>query len=280
MRSRFSNSKTGGMPRHKARSFLAGTQRRQDTDEGVQFVKIHYFPVVSWIKVSVTPPIKGVKTRAPPRADSSFCSSAYGVLAAVSSPCSPPKGRFLRDLATVDSILLRELSPLDDKDAYGNYNSFIREVDQSIAQCDYPSTRLVGSARGDESTEELEILKGIDTMMVLHDLPYNEEKAGRVQAARKDDLVIGAGTNAGVLLIDRFGDGLLLEAPDQDFDFLGNTSFNLLQGCRMRNIKTIFTSRSSGPAPCGFGIYLLTILTILTSDYGLDTAEVTFKRKI
>nr|GEV61486.1 photosystem I P700 chlorophyll a apoprotein A2, chloroplastic [Tanacetum cinerariifolium] len=31
------------------------------------------------------------QTRAPPRADSSFCSSAYGVLAAVSSCCSPPK---------------------------------------------------------------------------------------------------------------------------------------------------------------------------------------------
>ncbi|KAK8346243.1 hypothetical protein V6Z11_A07G202500 [Gossypium hirsutum] len=29
-------------------------------------------------------------------ADSSFCFSAYGVLAAVSSCCSPPKGRFLR----------------------------------------------------------------------------------------------------------------------------------------------------------------------------------------
>ncbi|KAK4381867.1 hypothetical protein Sango_2927200 [Sesamum angolense] len=36
------------------------------------------------------------QTQAPPRADSSFCSSAYGVLAAVSSCCSPPKGRFLR----------------------------------------------------------------------------------------------------------------------------------------------------------------------------------------
>ncbi|MBA0770877.1 hypothetical protein Gotri_019433, partial [Gossypium trilobum] len=34
--------------------------------------------------------------RAPPRADSSFWSSAYGVLAAVFSCCSPPKGRFLR----------------------------------------------------------------------------------------------------------------------------------------------------------------------------------------
>ncbi|KAK9671370.1 hypothetical protein RND81_12G025500 [Saponaria officinalis] len=36
------------------------------------------------------------QTQAPPWADSSFCSSAYGVLAAVSSCCSPPKGRFLR----------------------------------------------------------------------------------------------------------------------------------------------------------------------------------------
>ncbi|MBA0573423.1 hypothetical protein Golob_000698 [Gossypium lobatum] len=36
------------------------------------------------------------QTRAPPQVSSSFCSSAYGVLAAVSSYCSPPKGRFLR----------------------------------------------------------------------------------------------------------------------------------------------------------------------------------------
>ena len=35
------------------------------------------------------------QARAPPRADSSFYSLAYGVLAAVSSYCSPPKGRFL-----------------------------------------------------------------------------------------------------------------------------------------------------------------------------------------
>ncbi|MBA0577610.1 hypothetical protein Golob_024951 [Gossypium lobatum] len=35
------------------------------------------------------------QTRAPPWVDSSFCSLAYGVLAAVSNCCSPPKGRFL-----------------------------------------------------------------------------------------------------------------------------------------------------------------------------------------
>lgn len=52
-------------------------------------------------------------------------------------------------------------------------------------------------------------------------------------------MVIAAGTNVGALLVDGLGDGLLLEAPDKDFDFLRNTSFNLLQGCRMRNTKTV-----------------------------------------
>lgn len=55
----------------------------------------------------------------------------------------------------------------------------------------------------------------------------------------RDDLVIGAGSNAGALLVDGLGDGILLEASDKDFDFLRNTSFNLLQGCRMRNTKTV-----------------------------------------
>ena len=55
----------------------------------------------------------------------------------------------------------------------------------------------------------------------------------------RDDLVIGAGTNAGALLVDGLGDGILLESPDQEFEFLRDTSFNLLQGCRMRNTKTV-----------------------------------------
>lgn len=56
--------------------------------------------------------------------------------------------------------------------------------------------------------------------------------------------MIGAGANAGALLVDGLGDGILLEAPDQDFDFLRNTSFNLLQGCRMRNTKTVMGSEN------------------------------------
>lgn len=46
-------------------------------------------------------------------------------------------------------------------------------------------TRLAVSVRGDEPTEELGILKSVDAIVVLHDLPYNEEKTGRVHAARR-----------------------------------------------------------------------------------------------
>jgi hypothetical protein len=55
----------------------------------------------------------------------------------------------------------------------------------------------------------------------------------------RDDLVIRAGSEAGALLVDGFGDGILLEAEDQDFEFLRTTAFGMLQGCRMRNTKTV-----------------------------------------
>jgi hypothetical protein len=55
----------------------------------------------------------------------------------------------------------------------------------------------------------------------------------------RDGLVIGAGANVGALLVDGLGDGVFLEAADQEFEFLRDTSFNLLQGCRMRNTKTV-----------------------------------------
>ncbi|XP_073287773.1 4-hydroxy-3-methylbut-2-en-1-yl diphosphate synthase (ferredoxin), chloroplastic-like [Primulina huaijiensis] len=200
-----------------------------------------------------------------------------------------------KDLATVDSILLRKLPPLEDKDArlalkrlvdvsVGVIAPFseqlskpfpnalvlvtLKELSSGAQKLLQEGTRLVVSVRGDESQGELEILKSIDATMILHDLPYAEEKTSRVHAARRlfeylsenslnfpvihhiqfpekvhrDDLVIGAGANAGALLVDGLGDGILLEAPDQVFDFLRNTSFNLLQGCRMRNTKTEYVS--------------------------------------
>ncbi|CAM8958564.1 unnamed protein product [Rhodiola kirilowii] len=204
-------------------------------------------------------------------------------------------GMPFKDLATVDSILLRKLPPVDDSTSRLALKRLIdismgviaplseqltkplpnamvlvnlKELSTGVYKLLPEGTRLVVCVRGDESYEELEILRDIDATMILHDLPYSEDKISRVHAARRlfeflddnnlnlpvihhiqfpnalhrDDLVINAGTNAGALLVDGLGDGLLLEAPDQDFDFLRNTSFNLLQGCRMRNTKTEYVS--------------------------------------
>lgn len=47
-------------------------------------------------------------------------------------------------------------------------------------------TRLAVTIRGDEPYEELEILKTVDGItMLLHSLPYSEEKISRVHAARR-----------------------------------------------------------------------------------------------
>ena len=48
-----------------------------------------------------------------------------------------------------------------------------------------PGTRLAVTVRGDEPYEELEILKGIDATMLLHNLPFTDEKISRVHAARR-----------------------------------------------------------------------------------------------
>nr|WLF00987.1 4-Hydroxy-3-methylbut-2-en-1-yl diphosphate synthase [Santalum album] len=204
-------------------------------------------------------------------------------------------GMPFKDLATVDSVLLRELPPVDDADARLALKRLIdismgvitplseqlikplpnamvlvnlKELSTGAHKLLPEGTRLVVSIRGDEPFQELETLKDVDATMILHDLPHTEEKTSRVHAARRlfeflegnalnfpvihhiqfptgshrDDLVISAGMNAGALLVDGFGDGILLEASDQDIDFLRNTSFNLLQGCRMRNTKTEYVS--------------------------------------
>nr|AHN91473.1 4-hydroxy-3-methylbut-2-en-1-yl diphosphate synthase [Dendrobium officinale] len=205
-------------------------------------------------------------------------------------------GMPFKDLATVDSILLKEVPPVDDADARLALKRLIdismgilvplseqltrplqnaivlvnlKELSTGAYKLLPEGTRLAVTVRGDERYEELDILmKVADITMLLQCLPYSEEKVGRVHSSRRlfeylqenslnlpvihhlqfpdgterDDLVIGAGSEAGALLVDGFGDGILIEAQDHDFDFLRDTSFNLLQGCRMRNTKTEYVS--------------------------------------
>ena len=70
------------------------------------------------------------------------------------------------------------------------------------------------------------------------------------------------GADAGGLLIDGLGDGVLLEAPKTELGFTRTTSFGLLQGCRMRNTKTEYVSCPS----CGRTLFDLQEVTAKISE--------------
>jgi (E)-4-hydroxy-3-methylbut-2-enyl-diphosphate synthase len=61
-----------------------------------------------------------------------------------------------------------------------------------------------------------------------------------------NELALQMGTKIGSLLTDGNGDGVMVETVDSSrtlsVDFLRRTSFSLLQGSRMRNVKTEFVS--------------------------------------
>eukprot|EP00475_Leptophrys_vorax_P043067 TRINITY_DN8171_c0_g1_i2.p1 TRINITY_DN8171_c0_g1~~TRINITY_DN8171_c0_g1_i2.p1 ORF type:complete len:602 (-),score=68.08 TRINITY_DN8171_c0_g1_i2:225-1787(-) len=147
------------------------------------------------------------------------------------------------------------------------------------------AARFAVSVRGDEPLADLQSLVGLDAVLLLAHLPPQpaDSKLSRVHAARrlfeflqsndvatpvihhlafeqgvsKDDLVLQAGAEAGALLVDGLGDGVLLQAPGHDMEFLRNTSFGMLQGCRMRNTKTEFVSCPS----CGRTLFDLQEVT-------------------
>lgn len=55
--------------------------------------------------------------------------------------------------------------------------------------------------------------------------------------------------------VDGLGDGAMIECPGEDVEFLRTTAFGLLQGCRMRNIKTEYVSCPS----CGRTLFNLQV---------------------
>ena len=90
--------------------------------------------------------------------------------------------------------------------------------------------------------------KGL-TLPVVHSLVLD--------VSTKDQMVLRAGAEAGGLFVDGLGDGVMLNAPAFPLDYLRTTSFNLLQGCRMRSVKTDFVSCPS----CGRTLFDLQEVT-------------------
>merc|ERR1712161_178592 len=68
---------------------------------------------------------------------------------------------------------------------------------------------------------------------------------GKTITDNSNELALELGAKVGSLLTDGNGDGILIEqVGNQNFsvDYVRNTGFSLLQGCRMRNTKTEFVS--------------------------------------
>lgn len=89
---------------------------------------------------------------------------------------------------------------------------------------------------------------------VIHSLAHDEK------VKTKDDLILRSGFEAGALLVDGLGDGIMLNHPSRalfPLKDLVTSSFGLLQGSRMRSTKTDFVSCPS----CGRTLFDLQEVT-------------------
>jgi (E)-4-hydroxy-3-methylbut-2-enyl-diphosphate synthase len=127
--------------------------------------------------------------------------------------------------------------------------------------------RLAVEIDGTEDDETIAKVKDLDPVMVFVSI---DDKLSQLHASRRifeifkanditspaihhykttagdsNELALELGTKVGSLLTDGNGDGILIEQVGEtnfSVDFLRNTGFSLLQGCRMRNTKTEFVS--------------------------------------
>lgn len=108
-----------------------------------------------------------------------------------------------------------------------------------------------GVSRVHASRRVFEVLsREKSALPVIHHLRFSA-------SASKDEVVIQGGSEAGALLVDGLGDGVLLEAPSLPLDEVRLTAFGMLQGSRMRNTKTEFVSCPS----CGRTLFDLQEVT-------------------
>eukprot|EP00873_Tetraselmis_striata_P013600 jgi/Tetstr1/433864/TSEL_023046.t2 len=222
-------------------------------------------------------------------------------------------GMPFKDIATSDSIFMRELPPAEDEAGRKALRRLVEvgvhvvapaaaleamPMDNTVALFalkDFVARSTggamplpAGAARfavtidGSESNEDLAALKGSAADFAMLEV---DEASGlsRMHASRRvfeglalaeceipvihhkvfsaeddrEEVVIRGGSELGCMLVDGLGDGVCIEKPGEDVDFLRTTSFGMLQGSRMRNTKTEYVSCPS----CGRTLFDLQEVT-------------------
>ncbi|KAL7469079.1 hypothetical protein ACHAXS_009323 [Conticribra weissflogii] len=97
----------------------------------------------------------------------------------------------------------------------------------------------------DDNLSQLHASRRIFEILKANDVMTPAIHHYKTTASDSNELALELGTKIGSLLTDGNGDGILIEQVGEtnfSVDFLRNTGFSLLQGCRMRNTKTEFVS--------------------------------------
>jgi (E)-4-hydroxy-3-methylbut-2-enyl-diphosphate synthase len=175
----------------------------------------------------------------------------------------------LRRLAEVSVGLVAPVSELE-KDPLPNAIALMDLEDAIAKKGELPTgaIRLAVTVNGDEDDDVLKQIKTLDPAMIfLNTKPTISNLHGsrrvfevlksegietsvihhyQTTAEDSNELALEIGTRIGALLVDGAGDGVMVEDATGknkfSLDFLRKTSFSLLQGCRMRSVKTEFVS--------------------------------------
>ena len=129
------------------------------------------------------------------------------------------------------------------------YYSIFKDLDEKVITgiLEVPSH----SSRVHASRRVFQLLSdNLCQLPIVHSLSYSHLQS-------KDELILRSGFEGGALLVDGLGDGVMLATESFELDLQRVTSFNLLQGSRMRSVKTDFVSCPS----CGRTLFDLQEVT-------------------
>eukprot|EP00892_Ulva_mutabilis_P008353 jgi/Ulvmu1/5890/UM026_0011.1 len=224
--------------------------------------------------------------------------------------CKLAVGMPFKDIASSDSLFMRELPAANDEDGRTALRRLqevgmhvIVPADEAVENPMEHVIPLVPLAQADsfvlpqgcvryavsiDGTESEEVVRSLETLDPIVALLNTAPSQSRLHSSRRifdilkkagvetpiihhrefwgdskrDEIVITTGSEVGGLLCDGLGDGVLLDVPSEDVEYLRTTSFGLLQGSRMRNVKTEYVSCPS----CGRTLFDLQEVTAQISE--------------
>merc|ERR1719311_944048 len=164
-----------------------------------------------------------------------------------------------KDIASTDSLYMRELPSPADAQAQQTLRR-LREGGVGVVAplAELQRNPLPGCCALVPLREALASPEAVEEARLLRDSVGVMLEADGTETPEEQLVIVGP-CDVGALLMDGLGDGILLESrnPDIPISYLRSTSFGMLQGSRMRMVKTDYVSCPS----CGRTLFDLQEVT-------------------